>query len=94
MKYYILEGTVVKALPEAEMQEALAGHLAYLSAGVADGTILVSGPKITGGGGFMVMKTDDVDAFCANDPFVKAGVQEYSIKEFHPEFQGDSKTWF
>lgn len=96
MKYYVLEGTFSKDLPEKnELQKAIDAHLEYLKTGFDDGSILVSGPKAGTGGGIIVVKCDDIEKFCADDPLVKAGVQEYRITEFKlHDCQDYLRVWF
>lgn len=96
MKYYVLEGTFVDNLPEqAELQKAIDAHLEYLSVGFNDGSVLVSGPKVGAGGGIIIVKCDDIEKFCSNDPLVKAGVQKYRITEFTlHNCQAPLKDWF
>ncbi|AFA49491.1 hypothetical protein Awo_c27380 [Acetobacterium woodii DSM 1030] len=96
MKYYVLEGTFVKNLPDkSELQKAIDEHLEYLKKGFNDGSILVSGPKIETGGGIIVVKCEDINKFCSDDPLVKAGIQEYRISEFKlHDCQSYLKDWF
>lgn len=96
MKYYMLEGSFVKNLPEQnELQRAIAAHLEYLKIGFNDGSILLSGPKAEAGGGVIVVKCEDIQRFCDNDPLVKAGIQEYRITEFKlHDCQDYLKCWF
>lgn len=96
MKYYMLEGSFVKNLPEQnELQKALNAHLEYLKIGFNDGSILLSGPKAEAGGGVIVVKCEDIQKFCDNDPLVKAGIQEYRITEFKlHDCQDYLKCWF
>jgi len=99
VNYYILEGSFREGRPEGPaFQEALKAHHAYLAGGFQSGRILFSGPKAVGGGGVIVLKCDEgetPEAFCAADPFVTSGVQEYRITGFRmfkaqPEVEG----WF
>ena len=96
MKYYMLEGSFVKKLPEkSDLQREIDAHLEYLEIGFSDGSILVSGPKVGAGGGIIVVKCDDIEKFCNNDPLVKAGIQEYRITEFKlHNCQDYLKSWF
>ena len=96
MKYYVLEGTFAKDLPEKNaMQKAIDAHLAYLKNGFKDGSILMSGPKAETGGGIIVVKSEDIEKFCNDDPLAKAGIQEYRITEFKlHNCQEYLKTWF
>ena len=73
----MLEGSFVKNLPERnELQKAIDAHLEYLQIGFNDGSILLSGPKVGAGGGIIIVKCDDIEKFCNDDPLVKAGIQE------------------
>ncbi len=96
MKYYMLEGSFVGRLPEqGELKKAIDAHLAYLQTGFQDGSVLVSGPKAGGGGGVIVLKSDDIEKFCREDPLVQAGIQKYRITEFKLHRCQDSlKSWF
>ncbi len=96
MKYYVLEGTFTKNLPEKiELQKMIDAHLEYLKLGFSDGSILVSGPKTGIGGGIIVVKCDDIQKFCKDDPLVQAGIQEYRITEFKLyNCQDYLKVWF
>jgi uncharacterized protein YciI len=96
MKYYALEGTFAKDLPKKiELQKAIDAHLEYLKFGFDDGSILVSGPKIGTGGGIIVVKCNDIEKFCKDDPLVQAGIQEYRITEFKlHNCQDYVKGWF
>lgn len=83
LRYFALEGSFVKNLPEQKiLEKAINAHLEYLDKGFKDGSVLVSGPKIGVGGGIIIVKCRDIDKFCKNDPLVKAGIQEYRITEF------------
>lgn len=96
MKYYFLEGTFVDSPPIGEeFQKAISDHLEYLKIGFDDGSVLLSGPKVGAGGGVIVVKCDDIQKFCGDDPLVKAGIQQYRITEFTlhdcPDYL---KQWF
>ena len=83
LKYYVLEGTFVENLPEQRvLNKAINDHLDYLDEGFKDGSILVSGPKIEVGGGIIIVKCEDINKFCDEDPLVKAGIQQYRMTEF------------
>lgn len=96
MKYYVLEGSFSSNLPpENELQKAIEAHLDYLKIGFSDGTILISGPKVGAGGGIIIVKSNDINKFCNDDPLVIAGVQEYRITEFKlHNCQDYLKAWF
>jgi len=96
MKYYVLEGTFVKNLTDKnELKKAIDEHLEYLKIGFNDGSILVSGPKIGTGSGIIVVKCENINKFCNDDPLVKAGIQEYRISEFKlHDCQDYLRDWF
>jgi uncharacterized protein YciI len=96
MEYFVLEGTFRKDLPEkTDLQKAIDAHLEYLKFGFDDGSILVSGPKTGTGGGIIIVKCDDIEKFCNDDPLVQAGIQEYRITEFKlHNCQDYLKIWF
>ncbi|MDD4312513.1 MAG: YciI family protein [Eubacteriales bacterium] len=96
MKYYMLEGTFSEQLPDqAELQKAIDAHLAYLTLGFRDGSVLLSGPKVGAYGGIIVVKNDDIERFCREDPLVKAGIQIYRVTEFSLyDAQAALKPWF
>ncbi len=98
MKYYILNGTFRPDRPQGPaFREALEAHHAYVRKYVEDGVVLAAGPKPKGSG-IILLKAEDEDwvrAFCAGDPFVQAGVQDYEIIEFK-YFTGNAcaADWF
>lgn len=96
MKLYILEGSFVNERPNPEtFKPALAAHHAYLQTWFDNGNILFSGPKVGTGGGVIVIKCDDIEKFCAEDPFVTSGIQTYKIIEFKNfACQEEVKSWF
>jgi len=96
IKYYALEGSFIKNLPEQKiLEEAINAHLEYLDEGFKDGSVLFSGPKIGSGGGIIIVKCEDIDKFCEDDPLVKTGIQEYRVTEFKLHKCQDFLThWF
>jgi uncharacterized protein YciI len=96
MKYCVLEGTFAENLLEQSvLQKAINAHLEYIGNGFNDESILLSGPKVGTGGGIIVVKCDDIEKFCNDDPLVKVGIQEYRITEFKlHNCQNYLKTWF
>lgn len=60
------------------------------------GQVLLAGPvpQDPARGGILVVKTDDVAAFCQADPFVQRGVQRYDVIPFRV-FDGQAavKAW-
>ena len=97
-KHYVLIGSFKDGAPKGpEFKALLDAHHAYLKPYFDDGKILVSGPKAAGGGGVILIKLDDgedINDFCAADPFVINGVQEYEITEFKVfEIQENAGGW-
>ena len=68
---------------EADAESHVAGHVEYLERHHADGTFLASGQTIpsTEGGAILArgVGRDEARAITEQDPFVRAGVAEYSI---------------
>lgn len=98
MKYYVLNGASQPDRPQGEaFERVLEAHHAYMQAALVKGDILVMGPKPNHKGGVILVRCEDLDAaeaFCAGDPFVKAGVQKYEIIEFNIfGIQEGAKTW-
>ena len=96
MKYYCLEGTFVDGHPMGEtLQKEIDAHLAYLEIGFKNGSILFSGPKVGTSGGVVVVKCDDIQKFCSDDPLTKAGIHEYRVSEFSlHDCQNHVRHWF
>ena len=87
MKFFIIEGIFVDPCPVGKeaLEQSIREHLAYLDTGFENGTILVSGPKAEGGGGFILMRAeseDDIFDFLEQDPMKILGVQNYIVSEF------------
>ncbi len=86
MKYFILIGNFKPDRPEGPaFKAALDAHHAYNQTFLDRGDILACGPK-PGGGGAVILRAESrqaVDAYIAGDPFVQAGVQEYTVTEFN-----------
>jgi len=97
MKYYILIGNFKPDRPEGPaFKAALDAHHAYNQKFLDSGDILTCGPK-PGGGGIVVLRAESreaVDTYIAGDPFVQAGVQEYTVTEFNVfAIQDYAKDW-
>ena len=81
METYLLEGFFLEGRPTGPaFQDALAAPHQYIAPQVA--------------AGILVVKTDDVAAFCQTDPFVQRGVQRYDVIPFRV-FDGQAavKAW-
>ena len=97
METYLLEGFFLEGRPTGPaFQDALAAHHQYTAQQVAAGSVLLAGPvpQDPARGGILVVKTDDVAAFCQTDPFVQRGVQRYDVIPFRV-FDGQAavKAW-
>ena len=85
MKLFLAEAIYRDPLPcprERLEGELLPAHAAYIRAGADRGTVLLAGPKGTGGGGFLVLRADNraaLDAFLDGDPLVVHGVQTFRV---------------
>ena len=91
METYLLEGFFLEGRPTGPaFQDALAAHHQYIAQQVAAGSV----PQDPARGGILVVKTDDVAAFCQADPFVQRGVQRYDVIPFRV-FDGQAavKAW-
>ena len=85
MRLWLAEAVYRESLPcsrERLEGELLPAHAAYIRAGADRGTVLLAGPKGTGGGGFLVLRADGraaLDAFLDGDPLVVHGVQTFRV---------------
>jgi uncharacterized protein YciI len=83
MPYFVIDVTYVKPIEEVERR--MAGHVAVLERGYADGTFLLSGRKNPRTGGVILARADTrdaIDALLATDPFHE--VARFQITEFLP----------
>lgn len=97
MKHFLLEGQHL--VPFAEMQNLVDDHHAFLEKGYAEGVFLFSGPYVPPKGGVLVARSESLEAlnaYLADEPFVKANVMTFSrVTEFHPaQHQGLLSDWF
>lgn len=73
--------------PLARIDELLEEHRAWLDVHFADGTFLVSGPRVPRVGGTILASARSrvrVEEVVAADPLVRAGVASYEVLEFTP----------
>ena len=85
MKHFLVE--ITYTAPQEAIRAAVAGHRAYLQAGYDQGLLLLSGPRIPFGMGFILCRFESIealDAFFTEDPFKKEGLAEYKVSEFSP----------
>ncbi len=72
--------------PLAEVDRHVIAHRAFLDRYYASGDLIVSGPMEPREGGVIIANTvprERLDAMLAEDPFVREGVSEYRVIEFH-----------
>ncbi|AQW49185.1 MULTISPECIES: YciI family protein [Streptomyces] len=80
---FVLEITYTASADRVEA--ALPEHLVWVDDHFANGTFLASGPKNPRDGGVILALGDDrarIEEMVASDPFIVAGVGEYTITEF------------
>ncbi len=71
---FLNKRTDLPAMPKAELDKIMAGHMANITAMAKDGRMLVAGP-FDGGGGIFIFNTNSTDSvkrWLVNDPGVKA----------------------
>ncbi len=71
--------------PLAEVDAALADHVAFLQENYAKGVFVVSGRKIPRTGGIIIARNvtrDALDAILDRDPFKQRGIATYDVTEF------------
>ena len=71
--------------PLAEIDAAMAAHVAFLKKHYAAGNFLVSGRKIPRDGGIIIAagsSRDAIEAIVREDPFVARGLAEFRVIEF------------
>ncbi|PTX91579.1 YciI family protein [Opitutus sp. ER46] len=95
MKHYIIE--ITYTAPIAEIEKHLAQHRAHLQTGYDRKLLLMSGPQEPRVGGIVVARAstrEELEAFCAVDPYRVAGVATYRFIEFSPvKHQPDLAWW-
>ncbi|KQX64395.1 YciI family protein [Angustibacter sp. Root456] len=73
--------------PLERIDELLDAHRAWLDSHFADGTFLVSGPRVPREGGTILATGESrsqLEQVICHDPFVQAGAARYQIVEFTP----------
>ena len=97
MKHFLLEGQHL--VPFADLQHLVEAHHRFLEKGYQDGVFLFSGPHVPAHGGFLVARAEtleELNAYLADEPFVKANVMRFSrVTQFDAaQYQGFLKDWF
>jgi len=75
----------LKPLQEVDLHRA--AHVAYLQKLVANNVLLVGGRQMPPTGAVLIAKISSKEAFLKllkEDPYVKAGLAEYTVLEFTP----------
>ena len=71
--------------PLAEIDAAMATHVAFLKKHYASGHFLVSGRKIPRDGGIIIAagsSREEIEAIVRKDPFVTRGLADFRVVEF------------
>jgi uncharacterized protein YciI len=85
MHHYLIE--ITYTVPFEQVSEVLADHRAYLRIGYDREMLLMSGGQVPREGGIVLARAEsreEVEAFCAGDPYARAGVATHRIVEFAP----------
>jgi uncharacterized protein YciI len=84
LRYFLI--LVDYVLPLQEVDAALDAHRAFLKSHYDAGHFLMSGARTPRDGGIILAQAsdrDEVSRWLQDDPFCKAGVAEYQIKEWN-----------
>lgn len=89
LQLYNLPGSAMLILslnyivPLEKVDAVVEPHMAWVKKGYDDGHFIASGRKVPRTGGLILSRGDraEIEAYCAADPFVLAGVAEYEITE-------------
>lgn len=75
--------------PLAEIERVLAEHRRHLQIFYDSGIFHASGPREPRTGGVILASgtREQIDAFLRDDPFVREGISDYEVIEFHPAMQ-------
>ena len=80
--------TLTYIQPIEAIEAKTAEHREWLDQFVADGRLLLAGPKVPRTGGVLVFATgpskDEIAALLEADPFKAHGLADYDIVEFNP----------
>ena len=88
MKYFLAQSVMADPLPVAAEDIPkiyIPMHEKHIAAGIAEGMVLLAGPKPAEGGGLMIARAESreaLDAFLARDPFTVYGLARFEVKEF------------
>lgn len=78
-------------------QPGVGDHIAHYADLHRQGKLELGGPFLTGGGGGMMVTTDEVhfdeiDAFAAADPAVKSGLLIYDVRPWYVAMESERRT--
>ncbi len=78
---FIISLTYKKPLEEADKH--MAAHMDWVKAAFADGTFLASGRKVPRTGGVIIARGEraEIEALCAQDPFVIHDIADIEVTE-------------
>jgi uncharacterized protein YciI len=81
---FLIEITYTRPIEEIEAKTA--EHRAWLDGQIADGLLILTGPKVPRTGGFLIARggksLEEVAAIMKQDPFAAHGLADYRIVEF------------
>ena len=80
------------AVPLDDVDARMAGHVAWLERGYAEGLFLASGRKVPRTGGVILVRGHkaEVEALIATDPFVAGGLARADVTEFTASMVADA----
>ncbi len=85
MKFFIVD--INYQVPLERIEHTSPAHRNYIQTGVDAGIILFAGPCQPRTGGVIVVRADSlatIEAFFANDPYLREGLAVYRYREFMP----------
>lgn len=95
MKYFLVEG-IIKDKSKMN-NDLLNQHKKYTSKAMSNGLYFMSSLKSDMSGGLFIIKMNSIEElknYLYNEPFYKAGMQDYIIKEFNCHYINDNQNWF
>lgn len=85
MKHFIVE--ITYTVPAEQLGDTVTEHRAHLQTGYDAGLLLFSGPQVPRVGGIIVARAaslEELQRFCAADPYQLKGLATYRYIEFAP----------
>ena len=99
MAYFVLSGFYCEPLPVpmAEVESLLVGHKEFIQRGISENRVLFAGPKMSGNGGFVIVKAETraaLEDYISTDPYFQKGILHFDITEFTPfDYQPYIEQW-